>query len=88
MMRKAPARVTNPSGPPPTFIAAGGRDLFAAQDIAHAQRLNAATVPVERPNVPGAWHRFDRLVAGARVSRQIGAATISALKRGPGQGSI
>lgn len=81
-----PARVADLSGLPPTFIAVGGLDLFAAEDIAYAQRLSAAAVPVELLVVPGAYHAFDGLVAGARVSRQFRTATVAALKRGLGQG--
>jgi acetyl esterase/lipase len=47
------ARGADVSGLLPTFIAMAGSDLFAAQDIAHAQRLNAAAMPVELLVVPG-----------------------------------
>lgn len=77
-----PARVANLAGLPPAFIAVGGLDLFAAEDIAFAERLNAAAVPVELLVVPGAYHAFDALAPNARVSRQFRSALVEALKRG------
>jgi acetyl esterase/lipase len=79
-----PARVADLAGLPPAFIAVGGLDLFAAEDMAFAARLNAAGVPVEMLVVPGAFHAFDGLVPNARVSRQFRAAIVDALKRGTG----
>lgn len=77
-----PARVTDLAGLPPAFIAVGGLDLFAEEDIAYAARLNAAAVPVELLVVPGAYHAFDGVVPTARVSRQFRGAIVDALKRG------
>ncbi len=77
-----PARVANLAGLPPAFIAVGGLDLFAAEDIAFAERLNAAEVPVELLVVPGAYHAFDALAPNARVARQFRSALVEALKRG------
>lgn len=77
-----PARVADLARLPPAFIAVGGLDLFAAEDMAFAARLNAAAVPVELLVVPGAYHAFDGLAPMARVSRQFRNAIIDALKRG------
>jgi len=77
-----PARVIDLAGLPPTFIAVGGLDLFVAEDMAFAERLSLAAVPVELLVVPGAYHVFDGLVPAARVSRQFRAAIVDALKRG------
>ncbi len=79
-----PARVVDLAGLPPAFIAVGGLDLFAAEDIEYAARLNSAAVPVELLVVPGAYHAFDGLVPNARVSRQFRAAIVDALRRGMG----
>ena len=79
-----PARVADLAGLPPAFIAVGGLDLFAAENMVFADRLNAAAVPVEMLVVPGAYHAFDGLVPNARVSRQFRAALVDALKRGMG----
>ena len=77
-----PARVVDLVGLPPAFIAVGGLDLFAAENISFAARLNAAAVPVELLVVPGAYHAFDALVPNAQVSRQFRSALVAALKRG------
>lgn len=77
-----PARVADLARLPPAFIAVGGLDLFAAENMAFAARLNAAAVPVELLVVPGAYHAFDGLAPMARVSRQFRNAIIDALKRG------
>lgn len=77
-----PARVGDLAGLPPAFIAVGGLDLFAAEDMAFAARLNAAAVPVELLVVPGAYHAFDGLAPAAWVSRQFRNAIVDALKRG------
>lgn len=79
-----PARVDNLASLPPAFIAVGGLDLFVDEDIAYAERLNAAGVPVEMLVVPGAYHAFDALVPNARVTKQFRAASVAALKRGLG----
>lgn len=77
-----PARVADLSGLPPAFVAVGGLDLFVAEDIAYASRLNESGVPVELLVVPGAYHGFDGLVPNARISRQFRATIVDALKRG------
>jgi acetyl esterase/lipase len=77
-----PARVSNLAGLPPTFIAVGGLDLFAAEDIAFAHRLNAAGTPVGLLVVPGAFHGFQNLAPEARVSRKFNAELVGALRRG------
>lgn len=79
-----PARMENLAGLPPAFIAVGGLDLFVAEDIAYASRLNAAGVPAELLVVPGAFHAFDALAPNARVTKQFRAAGLAALKRGLG----
>jgi acetyl esterase/lipase len=77
-----PARERDLAGLPPTFIAVGGLDLFVAEDIAYAERLNAAADSVELLVVPGAFHAFQVVVPEARVSRQFKAAIVAALRRG------
>ncbi|OYW92187.1 MAG: arylesterase [Caulobacterales bacterium 32-67-6] len=54
----AAARATDVSGLPPTFIATGALDLFLEEDLAYAQRLLRAGVPVELHVYPGAFHGF------------------------------
>ncbi len=54
-----PARLSELSGLPPTFIGVGSIDLFSNEDIDYARRLIAAKVPTEFHIVPGAFHGFD-----------------------------
>lgn len=75
-----PARVANLAGLPPAFIGVGGIDLFVDEDIAYAQRLNDAGVPVELNVVPGAFHAFDMFVPDAPVTIRFRAALNNALK--------
>jgi acetyl esterase/lipase len=56
-----PARVEDLRGLPPAFIAVGSIDLFVAEDIEYARRLNDAGVPVELHVYPGCVHAFDVL---------------------------
>jgi len=79
-----PARARSLAGLPPTFIGVGSIDLFAAEDIAYAQRLTASGVAAELLVLPGAFHGFDAVVPGARASRELSAAKVSALRNGLG----
>ena len=75
-----PARVANLAGLPPAFIGVGGINLFVEEDIAYAQRLNNAGVPVELNVVPGAFHAFDIFEPNAPVTIRFRAALTDALK--------
>ncbi|MGY5957762.1 alpha/beta hydrolase [Kosakonia sp. BK9b] len=55
----APARATEVTGLPPTWIGVGTLDLFLDEDVAYAQRLIRAGVSVELNVWPGAWHGFN-----------------------------
>ncbi len=66
----APARRSDASGLPPTWIGVGTCDLFHDEDLAYAERLRAAGVPVTLEVVEGAFHAFDVLVPKAEVSRR------------------
>lgn len=74
-----PARATDLSGLPPTWIGVGTADLFAREDIAFAERLIAAQVPVELHVAPGGFHAFDQFAPDARASRRFQASWLSAL---------
>jgi acetyl esterase/lipase len=75
-----PARVSDLSGLPPTFIAVGALDLFVQEDMAFAERLIEAGVPTELHVFPGAYHGFDVLVPQAKVSQSLTDAKIRALR--------
>ncbi|MES2493583.1 MAG: alpha/beta hydrolase [Pseudomonadota bacterium] len=63
-----PARATDLSGYPPTFIGVGDIDLFSAENLDFAQALMAAGVPVELHLYPGAYHGF-ALIGFAQVAQ-------------------
>lgn len=69
-----PARTTDLSGLPRTFIGVGAIDLFVEEDIAYAGRLVQAGVPTELLVTPGAFHGFDFVVPEAGVSQVFTAA--------------
>jgi acetyl esterase/lipase len=64
-----PARREDLRGLPPAWIGVGALDLFHDEDLAYAERLNAAGVPCEVEVVPGAFHGFDAVAAKAEVSQ-------------------
>ena len=66
----APARATDVSGLPPTYINVGDLDLFVDEDIAYAQALMRAGVPVELHVYPGAFHGSNNFVSRAGLSQR------------------
>ena len=77
----APARATDLSGLPPTFLLVGELDPFCDENIEYARRLIESGVPTELHVYPGAYHGFEVLAPDARVSRSALAARDSALER-------
>ena len=63
----SPALAEDLSGLPPTWIGVGALDLFLAEDLAYAQRLIAAGVPVEVDVYSGCFHAFNA-VPGTRMT--------------------
>ncbi len=76
----AAARAADLSGLPPTFIAVGGLDLFLEENMAYADRLSRAGVPVELHLYPGTYHGF-QVAAHARVAKQAERDSCDALQR-------
>lgn len=74
-----PGRREDLAGLPPAWIGVGTADLFLDEDVAYAERLEAAGVPVELETVDGAYHAFDVSDAKAAVSSRFVAAQRSAL---------
>ena len=66
----APARATDLTGLPDTYIDVGDLDIFRDEDIAYARRLSDAGVPTELHLHPGCPHAFEILARGADVSRR------------------
>jgi acetyl esterase/lipase len=66
----APARATDLSLLPPTYIDVGDLDIFRDEDITYARRLAAAGVATELHVHPGCPHAFEGLAPNAAVSRR------------------
>jgi acetyl esterase/lipase len=77
----APARATDLSGLPPTFIDVGEVDMFRDEDIAFAARLIQAGVPTELHVHPGAYHAAEVFAPTAALSQRIWAMRVDALRR-------
>lgn len=65
----APARCTDLSGLPPTFIDVGALEIFRDEDVAYANKLWNAGIPTELHVWPGAFHGFDLLAPNAALSQ-------------------
>ena len=66
----APARATDLTGLPDTYIDVGDLDIFRDEDMAYAQRLSGAGVPTEFHLHPGCPHIFETVARGADVSKR------------------
>ncbi|WP_431310664.1 alpha/beta hydrolase [Labrys miyagiensis] len=75
----APARATDLSGLPPTYIEVGQLDIFRDESVAYVQRLQTQ-VPTELHVPPGAPHGFELFAPDADVSRRAIADRIRALR--------
>jgi acetyl esterase/lipase len=64
----APARATDLSGLPPTYIEVGTLDIFRDEDIAYAQRLLTAGVSTELQVRAGVPHGFTNFAPTAAVT--------------------
>jgi len=76
----APARATDLSGLPRTFIDVGGLDLFRDEDVSYAARLAAANVEVEfhlYPGVPHGWDLSARYLSVTKAAEQNRVAALS-----------
>lgn len=80
----APARATDLSGLPCTYIQVGTLDLFLDEDIDYAQRLLQAGVPTELHVFPGAVHGFDLFAPDTAIARRFSRERDDALRRGLG----
>jgi acetyl esterase/lipase len=75
----APARASDLSGLPTTFMYTGALDLFMEEDIEYAKRLMCAGVPTELHVYPGAIHAFEMLLAGP-IAEQASADILRSLR--------
>ncbi len=76
----APARATDLSGLPPTFIICGALDLFLEEDMDYARRLIRAGVPTELHIYPGAPHGF-MFMPEARLTKTFARDSMAALEK-------
>ena len=65
----APARASDLSGLPPTFVSVGSVDGFLDEDAEYALRLNRVGVPAELHVYPGACHGY-QIAEGSAITRQ------------------
>ena len=65
-----PARLRDFCGLAPAYIEVGDLDIFRDEDLAYAQRLAQAGVPVEVHVHPGAPHGFERIAPNAKVAQR------------------
>ncbi|MUL67790.1 alpha/beta hydrolase [Mycobacterium sp. CBMA 234] len=66
----APARATDLSGLPRTYIEVGNLDILRDEDIAYASRLLSSGVPTELHVIPGLPHGYDILAPDALATRR------------------
>ena len=66
----APARATDLTGLPATYIDVGDLDIFRDEDIMYARGLADAGVPTELHLHPGCPHAFEALARAAEVSQR------------------
>ncbi|PRY33520.1 alpha/beta hydrolase [Pseudosporangium ferrugineum] len=64
----APARATDLSGLPPTFLDVGSADIFRDEDVDYVRRIWAAGGTADLHVWAGGYHGFDGLVPDAPIS--------------------
>lgn len=66
----APARLKDFTGLAPAYIEVGELDIFRDEDIAYAQQLTKAGIPVELHVHPGVPHGYDRIASNANLTKR------------------
>ena len=77
----APARAVDLRGLPPAYICVGTMDMFVDENIAYAQAMLSAGVPVELHVYPGAFHGSTNSIPEAALSVRWSADEQAALDR-------
>jgi acetyl esterase/lipase len=77
----APARATNLSGLPPTFIDVGSAETFRDEDIAYASRIGEAGGVAELHVWPGGFHGYSGFAPQSQISQETVAARVRWLRR-------
>lgn len=65
----APARATDLSGLPPTYIDCGSVEVFRDEDVAYASAIWAAGGQAELHVWPGGFHGYDMMAPHARIAQ-------------------
>ena len=76
----APARATDLSDLPACYVEVGQLDIFRDEDLAYAERLSRAGVPVEFHLRPGVPHEFETYAHASDVARRSVADRLRALR--------
>jgi acetyl esterase/lipase len=76
-----PARLSDLSGLPPSWIGVGELDLFHNEDLAYARRLAKSGVECELLVVPGAFHGFDVFDQQIPIVQEFRKSQIAALSK-------
>lgn len=76
----APARETDLSGLPSTYIDVGTLDIFASEDMEYARKLVVAKVGVDFQLFEGCPHAFEAIVPTAEVSKRAIEGRLRAIK--------
>ena len=76
----APARETDMSGLPPTYIDVGSLEIFAQEDMEYARKLLLAKVSAEFHLYSGWPHGFEAIVPTAEVSKRAIEGRLRAIK--------
>jgi acetyl esterase/lipase len=77
----APARATDLSGLPPTFIDVGSAETFRDESVAYASRMWQAGGVAELHVWPGGFHGYSGLAPQARISQETVATRLRWLQR-------
>ncbi len=77
----APARATDLSGLPETYVDVGDLDILRDENIEYARRLMAAGIPTELHVVPGLPHGFEMAAPDAAATQRVMAHRLRRLKR-------
>ena len=76
----APARASDLSGLPETYVDVGDLDILRDESIEYARRLIAAGIPTELHVIPGLPHGFDMLAPDAVVTQRVVATRLRRLE--------
>jgi acetyl esterase/lipase len=77
----APARATDLSGLPETYVDVGDLDILRDENIEYARRLMAAGIPTELHVVPGLPHGFEMAAPDAAATQRVMASRLRRVKR-------